>query len=374
MKKGYYFIIALSMAIFTIVYSPIKSLAAGNTIQYSYNWSNYLRTYFSYNAATQAVDYIPQDTDINTNQYANFDGTVNISLESRKVSDDAGFHFVSGYFMADFTIPFSMNNNASLWAFSYDVDYSNMQSGVSFCIPRCYASGNSIIFALYVILDNAMLYDDMAFSLGSATLNLHFETKKPASAYESYVTLDSASSGNVRQEIINYSTNPETGIGLARIIELSVERAIEYSPVDDIATYVYGIYTMFPQYLGSVISYLSQVRTDVNYILTRLIDIYNQDKSFYQWYVEYLQSVGQTEASEMASERASAEQQMEEIESQLQVSTPAIGSELSQLESFVASADTSTPFFYLTGSSVIVTVLIVTLLFGLVGYVLHGNE
>lgn len=370
MKKRYYIVMAIAMTIFSFAYSPIKTYAAGNTLQYAYNWQSYLRSYFSYNTATQAVNYIPQDTDVNTNQYANFDGTVNISLESRSVSNDAGFHFVSGYFMADFTIPFSMNNNATLWAFSYDVEYSNMQPGVSFCIPRCYASGNSIVFAIYVILDNAMLYDDMAFSLGSATLNLHFETKKPASSYESYLTLDSASSGNVRQEVINYSTNPEIGIGLARIIELATERAIAYS---DLTDWIYGIYTMFPQYLGNVLSYLSQTRTDVSSILARLIDVYNQDKSFYLHVLSYLESYGMTEASEVAETASSVQGEMESLGEALEVTQPSIDSYL-DLESEVDFESQEDLFFYLQGYyNVIVKILVLVFTFGLCGYILYGR-
>lgn len=371
MKKRYYIVMAVAMTIFSFVYSPIKSYAAGNTLQYAYNWQSYLRTYFSYNAATQAVNYVPQDTDINSNQYANFDATINISLENRSVSSDAGFHYVSGYFMADFTIPFSMNNNATLWAFSYDVEYSVMQTGVSLCIPRCYASGNSIIFAVYVILDNAMLYDDMAFSLGNATLNLHFEVKKPASAYESYLTLDSASSGNVRQEVISYSTNPDTTIGLARIIELATERAIDYSGLTD---WIYGIYTMFPQYLGTVISYLSQTRTDVSSILARLIDVYNQDKSFYLRVLTYLESYGMTEASQAASEATEVQEQMSEVAESLEVSEPSIDEAFTIIDEELDLDSQEDLFFYLRGNNnILVTILILVFSLGLCGYVLYGR-
>ena len=236
MKKRYYIVLAIAMTIFSFVYSPIKSYAAGNTLQYARNWNSYLRTYISYNAATEAVGYIPQDTEINTNQYSNFDATINISLENRVVSSDVGFHYVSGYFKTDFTIPFTMNTTSSLWAFSYDVEYSDMQQGVSFCIPRCYASSgsNSITFLIYVILDNAMIYDHMAFSLGNATLKVHFETKKPASNAESYLTLGSAQSESYESSAIHYGTNPNPDMGLARVIELAIERAIDFTVTTNI--------------------------------------------------------------------------------------------------------------------------------------------
>lgn len=377
MRKVLYVSMAIVMSVITLILSPMKTYAAGNTLQYARNFTSYLRSYIQYNSATVADDYIPQDTDINTNQYANFNGTVTVSLENRSVSNDAGFHYVSGYFKTNFIIPFSMNSNATLWAFSYDVEYSNVQEGVSMCIARCYASGNSVVFVVYYILDNVMIYDNMAHSLGSIALNLHFETKKPASQYESYLTFDSAQSESEEHLAIHYDTSPSPLMGTARVLELAVERALDYTVtqnIDNIAEWLYVIYSTFPSYTSSVLSYLSSIYNNTSAIMTRLLQMYNQDDVFYRYVMSYLESANVTEASEAVQEATEIQQVASSMAAELEQTQPDISEAFSYIDSQVDTEKAQQVFSFLGSGSIITTIMLITMCLAIMGYVLYGRR
>lgn len=374
MKKVYYLAMAIAMAFVMLIFSPVKTYAAGSYISSSVDVNTNVRGVASCNSYMMPSNDTDDETVSNT---VVFDCSV--ALRNQRLANPSApsAMYCSGYLLWSCTVAFTMNSAlTSSWRFTYDVDYGETPEGVYCTVPVVNSGQNSVVIYFYTYMDNAA-FANTASIISSATVNLHISAYTIAgSAVNPAITVSSVnlvSSG----ASATFTNDPTWATGQAYVDFWAMVNAINTAVGDDInsiVAYLLSINTLFPQYMDNILSELSRSRELLLLISNILTNMRIQDSVFYNNIMLYLQHQGEQEATEMAEEKSSAIAVLESVEQGLDVTAPSIEGELESIDVFIAGADTTTPFFWLQGSNVIVTILIVTLLFGLVGYVLHGNE
>ena len=372
MKKRYYVILAITMTIFSFLYSSLQAHAAGT----STTGSLAMNENFTFN-----VQYDSQSTgfaDGYENSYsAEFDFSV--SLRFTKPADNGQIpHYSTGHIWSYVTIPMTFNAGLTYgsWTYSYEIDYSEDKPGVSSCVPLVRHGTQSLIIYYYAYLDNAS-FQNASDTVSQATVNFHITAPltSQASSIVPGITFGSATLSSNGIDT-TWSTDPSPYTGWSRVINLATEKAIinalDYAGFDDLMTYIYSIYILFPQYMDNILSALSQHTTLLSSINNYTIDIYQQDHQFYLEVLRYLRT-GQSEASEVAETASSVQEQMESLGEALELTQPSIEGYL-DLESEVDSESQEDLFFYLQGYyNVIVKILVLVFTFGLCGYILYGR-
>lgn len=372
MKKLYYPLIAISMTIISFILTPIKSYAAGTNQSLTFNFdTDNLRLNVTYNTEARASYY-----ESNNGTPVDIDFTVNV----RFVIPNSGSSqtrplYASGYAQAFIQIPVSFNSaiNSSLWSYTYDVTYSDTPDTVIHNVPQVRFQNTNMQLYYYAYFDNYYLPTGSG-SPCEAIINVHLHGVIATTEVVPGVTLGQATFTNNGYQML-LQTNPVTTMGMARIISLAVEHAIQNSlDVSNILSMITDLYNVDSNYLPLILGQLQNDYTMLGYINTRLLQIYGQDYDFYDLVIQYLKQYGMTEASEAASEATAVEQEMSEVAESLEIQEPSIDGVFDDLDNMTDQASQNQLFFWLRGNgNILVSILIFTFAIALAGYVLYGR-
>lgn len=373
MKKVFYVIMAVSMSIITFILSPIHSYAAGTTTTGSLAMNDNFTFNVQYDSQSDGF------TDGLENAHnAEFD--FSISLRFTKPADNGQSpHYSTGHIWAYVTIP--MTFNAALiygsWTYSYEIDYAQDKNGVSSCVPLVRHGTQSLIIYYYAYLDNAS-FQNASDTVSQATVNFHITAPLTSQSANIVPTITFGSATLSSNGVdTSWSTDPSPYTGWSRVINLATEKAIinalDYAGFDDLMTYMYSIYILFPQYMDNILSALSQHNSLLSDIKAYVIDQYNQDHSFYIEVLRYLR-MNQTEASEAVQEATQVQEVASSMAAELQQTQPDISEAFSYIDGQVDTQKAQQVFSFLNSGSIITTIMLITMCLAIMGYVLYGRR
>lgn len=281
--------------------------------------------------------------------------------------------YSSGVVMYRATIPFTLPSNFTDRHIDFTIDYSDTIQGVSFSVPRVLATSSGITIYFYLFLEEAYLLagnTELASANIRISLNGIVPIDYPSTMYTA--TLGDTTFASLGVEVAT-ALKPNVLKGMGWIIYNAVDYALKQSGVtqslDDIYYHLSEINRVLPMYFGEVISQLALQNR-------HLLTIEELISHYFPQYLGLLESIayGDTDAaSEVASDVASQQAELDKLESQIAVETVNIDGQLRELDSMVAEADTGTPFFFINSGGIISTILLLTFLFGLISFVLYGK-
>lgn len=372
MKKLYYPLIAISMTIISFILIPIKSYAAGTNQSLTFNFdTDNLRLNVTYNTEARASYY-----ESNNGTPVDIDFTVNVRFVIPS-SGSSGTRpmYASGYAQAFVQIPVTFNSaiNSSLWSYSYNVTYSDTPDTVIHNVPQVRFQNTNMQLYYYAYFDNYYLPTG-AGSPCEAIINVHLHGVIANTEVVPGVTLGQATFTNNGYQML-LQTNPVTTMGMARIISIAVEHAINNSlDITNILAMMNDLYNVDSTYLPSILSALQTNNYDLDLIYGRLIIQYGMDYQFQQQVLQYLQQYGMTKASEAASEATEVQEEMSEVAESLEIPEPSIDGVYDDIDDMLNASDQHQLFFWLQGNgNILVSILIFTFAIAMAGYVLYGR-
>lgn len=386
MRKRYYVILAVSMTIFSFVYSPIHSYAAGLAHQVTTDIvTNRLRSIVTVNSVVEG-----EFSDAGVSNSVSFDFSTTIRIGAVQNSNE-GPWYLNGYFTSTTTYNFAFSagvlSGGNNWSFSYDVDYGDSVDGMICLVTnvRPQSTGNNSL-QIYItgFCDNAYLPTG-AGNLSSITVTCHIQALQDDPNVVPSMTISAPTTSN-SSTYLNLDTNPSPYTGFSRVINLATEKAIENAiggDIDYLVSYLGSIYANLQTYFPSVLAQLqkhTELLGDIKeYLRLMYLNDLDYDAQFIVYLAEILDQLQKMETEgtevgqEMQSEASSMQQEFQSMESQMQLEEPSIEAVWTDIDEHGSNENL---FYYLDGdqsSNIIVKILILTFSLAMLGYILYGR-